>query len=665
MNKGPYLIIFLYLLIRANFCFSQIDSITHKNVSDDLKEIIKLLPETGNDEKVKIATLSETNINEAPGCVTVITSTEIENAGFADLQDVLEYVSGFNLTADNQNGISISSRGFWTNEAKLKVMIDNLPINELAYGSFNLFLRIPLINIERIEIIKGAGSSIYGGNAGLGVINIITREGQNKLGSNKFGIAGGIANNGITRKITSYSYNAHLLNDFEISGSAALFHGVRSNLTTTLPNGTDVSYKDSSETSDVFLQLKIKKKTFEFKTLYEDYNFQATYDQTYSLVRHILNEVSKEFILRKFSIKPYLISNNQIPWLNQFGAGSSIDDGNFRTTQIKSGFQSNWKLKNAISFVSGGEFTYDKFKHFKEDLPLNNGELENKYYGFALFGEFVFKTKLANIYVGNRFDKYAYFKGNNSPRISITKNFSNWNYKLIYGKSFKIPTLQNIHLDADNELIPEIVRDYQMEIGYKNETSQIKFNAFYTKLLDNIAYTFEYDSQGGLVEFYENSGSVNTAGFEIELRKKIKQFSIKANYSYYRLLTGTDRQYVVDTANLTLGNFSIPTHRFTANLFYEVDEKNKIAANYIFQGIKYGYEEIDIESQIWGNYKYAPTHAVDLIYQRKNLFRVFNVNVGIHNLLNTKTYIVYNSNGEYYPTLKMGRELFIQLMVNV
>jgi outer membrane receptor for ferrienterochelin and colicin len=143
-----------------------------------INEVIDLDPAKVSENKVKIANFNQVQINEAPGSVYVITADDIEKHGYRDLIEVLIDIPGFNIATDVQNGTGIAVRGAWASEAKILVMVDGMIMNDMSYGSFIVGGRIPLLNVERIEIIRGASSSIYGGIAGLGVINIITKEGN-------------------------------------------------------------------------------------------------------------------------------------------------------------------------------------------------------------------------------------------------------------------------------------------------------------------------------------------------------------------------------------------------------------------------------------------------------------------------------------------------------
>jgi iron complex outermembrane receptor protein len=125
-----------------------------------------------------IASQLDQEISEAPGIVSVITAREIERMGARDLRDVLRMVPGFEIGTRDIGYTQIGIRGVITpNSEKVKIMVDNIPVTEHMEGSGTIiFGEMPLDNVARIEILRGPGSSLYGGNAFAGVINIITKK---------------------------------------------------------------------------------------------------------------------------------------------------------------------------------------------------------------------------------------------------------------------------------------------------------------------------------------------------------------------------------------------------------------------------------------------------------------------------------------------------------
>ena len=119
---------------------------------------------------------------QAPASVTILTSDELRNGSFRDLQEALESVRGFYFT-DDKNYPYLGTRGFsrpsdYNN--RILVLVDGHALNEQVWGGTPVGVDLPisLEGIERIEIVRGPGSTVYGSSAMFGVINIVTRRGQ-------------------------------------------------------------------------------------------------------------------------------------------------------------------------------------------------------------------------------------------------------------------------------------------------------------------------------------------------------------------------------------------------------------------------------------------------------------------------------------------------------
>jgi len=127
-------------------------------------------------EVVVTATRVEESIEDIAQDVTVITKKEIASGSYRDISEVLRKVTGLNLFEYGNRGSSatVSLRGSTSEQAL--VLIDGKRLNKPGDGLVDLnAISIPLENIERIEVLRGASSAIYGADAMGGVINIITK----------------------------------------------------------------------------------------------------------------------------------------------------------------------------------------------------------------------------------------------------------------------------------------------------------------------------------------------------------------------------------------------------------------------------------------------------------------------------------------------------------
>lgn len=115
---------------------------------------------------------------EAPNSITVITGDEIRASGLQSLPEILRRVPGAEVMALDYSSADVSFRGFnQRNSNKVLVLIDGRPEYQ-DFLAVTLWQIIPigLEEIERVEVIRGPGSALYGANAVLGVVNIVTRS---------------------------------------------------------------------------------------------------------------------------------------------------------------------------------------------------------------------------------------------------------------------------------------------------------------------------------------------------------------------------------------------------------------------------------------------------------------------------------------------------------
>ena len=120
----------------------------------------------------------EQKLSRTASAVFVITQDDIRRSGATNLPDLLRMVPGMDVARMNSNTWAISARGFNGQVAnKLLVMIDGRSVySPMFSGVFWEALDVPLENLERIEVIRGPGATVWGANAVNGVINIITRK---------------------------------------------------------------------------------------------------------------------------------------------------------------------------------------------------------------------------------------------------------------------------------------------------------------------------------------------------------------------------------------------------------------------------------------------------------------------------------------------------------
>ena len=140
-----------------------------------------IVPATANElpQVVVTATRTATLSDELLSDVSVIDRSQIEQAGTATLSELLTTLPGIQHTSNGGRGASgsLSLRG--TNTNQTLVLIDGLRLSSATTGATALE-HIPLEQIERIEVLRGPASSLYGSDAIGGVIQIFTRHGEGR-----------------------------------------------------------------------------------------------------------------------------------------------------------------------------------------------------------------------------------------------------------------------------------------------------------------------------------------------------------------------------------------------------------------------------------------------------------------------------------------------------
>lgn len=123
-------------------------------------------------------------LSQAAAAVTVITQEELRRSGVASLAEALRLANGLHVARANQGTWAISARGFNTTTAnKLLVLIDGRSIyTPLFSGTFWDVQDTLLEDVERIEVIRGPGATLWGANAVNGIVNIITKRAEDTQG---------------------------------------------------------------------------------------------------------------------------------------------------------------------------------------------------------------------------------------------------------------------------------------------------------------------------------------------------------------------------------------------------------------------------------------------------------------------------------------------------
>ena len=135
------------------------------------------------ESETAIATRTRMNSDYVPGIVTVLEGDEMEALGFETVWEALAMVPGMQPVRDPAASPSVIVRGiqFPFNNGNVKILIDGVPLSREAAGINSTALNLPVEAVERVEVIRGPGSVIYGDFAFMGIVNIVTRRDRSEL----------------------------------------------------------------------------------------------------------------------------------------------------------------------------------------------------------------------------------------------------------------------------------------------------------------------------------------------------------------------------------------------------------------------------------------------------------------------------------------------------
>jgi outer membrane receptor for ferrienterochelin and colicin len=649
---------------KSALCLLLCALVTLATAQDDDQSLFEMSLEELMNINVTVASRKGVSQREAPGILTIITADEIKKSGARDMFDILRTVPGINLNSDVQGMKGITIRGNWGYEGKVLIMIDGQELNENLYSTGNIG-GIPVDQIYRIEIIRGPGSSIYGGYAELGVINVITKSAENSNGLEVSSMASlstdelGTTNVNFnlsksfgdlkTSLLGSYGQSTHSYNHEYID-----FYGDTAML----------SAKNAFDET-MLIAAGVNYKGFAGKIMYDGYSstskvlFDAVTPEPYNIgFGGLYGELKYDVKLSdKFSITPQYNFKQQKPW-------NSTEEFADKTDKVVNkhslGIHFSGDFSDNINVVAGTlgylETALDNLK--EQDFPGQKDELS--YTSFALYAQGMWKQPYFNATVGGRFDTHEKFGGAFAPRIGFTKAFNKFHYKALYSHAFRAPGIMNLSLEPD--IKPETTVVYEVEAGY-TITPNLLFavNVFDITINKPILYLYDDDTD---TETYFNGDKTGSMGSEINIKWQKDQNFVNAGYSiYFAAGKNTVESYTVENKNNAL--VGRPQHKFTLNSSWRLF-KNGLFFNsqFIFLGNQWAYTSIDND----GNAVISEINSkliVNLNFLYRNAFvEGLDMSVGVYDLLNTKPMFYQAYNGYLPPYPGKHRELFFKLAYN-
>lgn len=168
INSGIQKFVFAIILIFA---------ITFDSFSQEMENYMEMSLEELLNIKVVSTTKSSISLQKAPGIIRVFTKDDFDKYGATTLLEVLNNIPGIQMQEYRAGHQLVWIRGVQQRyNNKVLLLIDGVPMRDSYYGNFNVDEMLPLDMVEKIEIINGPGSVLYGANSFSGVINITTKS---------------------------------------------------------------------------------------------------------------------------------------------------------------------------------------------------------------------------------------------------------------------------------------------------------------------------------------------------------------------------------------------------------------------------------------------------------------------------------------------------------
>lgn len=592
---------------------------TTEKKKESIQEELRWLQAEAEPE-VSIATRHEIPISKAPSVVSVIIAEEIKNLGYRTFVEILRTVPGFEILKTGSLGDTIPAvRGF-SSDNKVRVMLNgHLVNNPLRGGAFVNFDDFPVENIKRLEIIRGPGSAMYGENAFLAVINIITKDAKD--------IDGVMVSSGYG-SFNTYDENivfGKKYGDVEISGMVRYrqttgFDGIVESDSQTIVDNMlkSQNFQAASEApgavedwrQEYDMNLKVTYKDFYIEGLYINKNAgpfigpqYALNDETNLENNYVFCEGGyKKTFEERFTIKPriYYDQFDRDAYSESLPEGATISYGVTYQT-YPAGYIINskiinrvlgteipidFKLFNGNILTMGIEHRYikqanvyflsnvdpatlealDSVQDFSDTYPQVGKPKRN--ISSVYLQDTWDITDTLNLTLGGRFDYYSDFGGTINPRLGLTWAFlKNASLKLLYGEAFRAPSLlemyaiyqKNSIVRGNKDLDPENIKTYEVGLNYtfnKYVTSSINYFDSYVDNLIVLRSTLEDTTR---ILSYENFGDAHVQGIEMETKVDINKGNyIFMNYTFQNPEDddGNDLPFVAKHH----GNFGVNVH---------------------------------------------------------------------------------------------------------
>ncbi len=562
------------------------------------KDLIELAPEELM--KVEVATVYsaskfEQKVTEAPSSVSIVTADEIRKYGYRTLADILRSQKGFYISYD-RNYSYVGVRGFGRGgsyNSRIQLLVDGHRINDNLFDSAligtEFVLDIDLI--DRVEVIRGPGSSLYGNSAFFAVVNVITRGGEGQQGAELSGEAGSFD----TYK-GRLTYAKSFRNGLEalVSGSLSDSNGDSlffKEFNTPANNNGLTSGTDFDRSYNTLTKLTYRDFTLEglyssrtkgvptaaFGTNFNDRRHRTTDELWFLELKYEHSFGESANAMGRLFYDSYDFTGDY-----PFGGGGqrNLAHGRWWGGEL----QASVSLLDRHKLVIGTEYR-DNLRQDQKNIyvgvsepPIFDDKRSSQVWAVYLQDQFtLFKNLILN--AGVRYDHYSTFGSTVNPRIGLIYTpIEGTVFKILYGSAFRSPNVFELYYQdsvsqtANPGLKPEKIKTYEIIYEqYIGSNIRASLSGFYYTINDLIVAAA--DPANSTKTKYMNLNNVEADGVEAELEGKWGNgWAGRVSYSFQDAWNSDTGVTLADSPqHLAKVNLTIPLVR--DKIFFGLEEQ--------------------------------------------------------------------------------------------
>lgn len=541
-------------------------------------------------------------LNKTAATVSIITATEIRRSGARTIYDALEKLPGINTGLNQYTDHFITFRGMRTTwSERILMLLDGHLINDVRSGSatFQFLDSLPVENIARIEVVRSPGSALYGANAYLGIINIITKKPEEidtsiaKV-SGEFEADGTVARryNFMTAGNFAQNWQGNLNLNLVSAAGASLNVSAdalgRSGNADQAVNRVDIQatlQNDSFTVKSRFLQRKAgdgfgslailnqqSSQEVDYFFLDAEYKSKLSSDTGLTLrVYYDHQESDNDYVLIPAGIIP--AASAYFPWNPTGLLGNALAQESIIGTEARIDFRgiANHTFTTGLTWRNERLHDIALIANF-DPAPLAVPTDVSSYYNWidpanrdiaSLYLQDLWDVRPdLSTTLGIRYDHYSDFGSSVNPRLGLVWQLtSKTNARLTYGQAFRAPSFVQQYIknnpgqQGNPNLVPEDIETWEAGLSWQNQKAMAGLTLYYSRLNNLI------DIPAASIQF-QNLGKATAHGLEIEASLQLKSgTNLVSNYSY------SD----VDYSGLTPSLLS-PQHQFNLSLNVPVTE---------------------------------------------------------------------------------------------